>query len=140
MNRIKLYVLACPILALSMWGIRHLVATPVSNEYSNAERFLQEIRHGLRPELAKILYVTERFRNKSFTVVYNRRGYDAPAAVAWARGYLQRNYRGEAAEGWIKKYLHRSPTEGEIIYLQFPGGNRLPLRDVLLDELDRIPA
>jgi len=138
MKRFKLYVLACPLLALSVWGMGQAGGMFTSNGYTNADRFLREIRQGIRPEFAKLFLVTELLRDSNLTVVYGGTKYDVNSAIAKVRGYLARNYSGETAEEWIRKHLHRSPAQGEVIYFEYPDGRLRPVRDVLLDELRRL--
>lgn len=103
------------------------------------ERLLEEIRHGLRPEMAKLLFITERYRDSDFKVIFDGMEYRVNEMLSRARTYLARNYRGEPAERWIRTHLYRSSERGEVIYLKAPDGSRRPLRDVFLEELENLP-
>jgi len=140
MTGTKFFVLTLPVLAFLGWGAWHVVETENLTRSPRAEQLLEEIRHGLRPELAKLLFVVERYRDSNFKVIYDGTEYHVNSAVAQVRSYLQRNYHSERAEVWIKKYLFLSPTHGEVIVLKSPEGRKRPLRDALLDDLRKLPV
>jgi hypothetical protein len=140
MIRTKFFVLTLPVLAFLGWGAWHVVETENLTRSPRAEQLLREIHHGLRPELAKLLFVVEHYRDSNFKVSYDGAEHPINSAVAQARAYLARNYHGERAEIWIKKYLFRSPTQGEVIVLKSPEGRERPLRDALLDDLRKLPV
>lgn len=135
MRGTRLFVLALPLAGLMGWGIWRLEGSGTFGGLSRPERLLEEIRHGVRPEFAKLLFVTEQYRNSNLRVVLDGNVYEIKSALARARAYLQRNYRGETAEAWINTHLYRSPLHGEVINLRFSDGRERPLRDVLLDDL-----
>jgi len=138
MKSTRLFVLALPLAGLLGWGIWCLEGTGTLGGLTRPERLLEEIRHGVRPEFAKLLFVTERYRDSDLKVILDGSMYNIKSSLARAQGYLQRNYRGEAAEDWINMHLYRSPLRGEIIYLRFSDGRERPLRDVLLEDLGTI--
>lgn len=124
------------LLASVVWGPAVFERTGPS---LRAERLLEEIRHGLRPEMAKLLLVTEHYRDTNFKVIFDGAEYGINAMLGRARTYLAGNYHGEAADRWIKTHLYRSSDRGEVIYLKAPDGSQRPLRDVLLEELRNLP-
>lgn len=140
MIRMKLFVLTLPVLAFLGWGAWHVVETGNLTRSPRAEQLLEEIRHGLRPELAKLLFVVERYRDSNFKVIYDGAEHDMNSTIPSARVYVQRNYNGERAETWIKKYLYHSPTRDQVIVLKSPEGRERSLRDALLDDLRKLPV
>lgn len=139
MKSSKLFVFVLPLMAIVAWGVCQWEGAGNLRGFSRAESLLQEIRHGLHPELAKILLITEYYRDSNLRVIFDGNEYHIRSALTLARSYLQRNYHGEAAETWIKRHLSRSPGRGEVIALKFPDGRKRPLSDVLLDDLHRLP-
>jgi len=137
MKTAKVYASLLPILLAC--GFLGVSIMPPFKGFSRAERLLEEIRHGLHPEFAKILFVMESYRDSDFKVVLDGTQYQIRSAFGRAQSYLRRNYHGEVAEAWIKNHLYRSSQRGEVIYLKFPDGNQRPLRDVLLEDLRRLP-
>ena len=99
---------------------------------------LKHYLHGPRSELAKLLYLMDRFRTTEFAVVYNGNTYDAPTAVKFARQYLAKNYGQEKAENWIQAHAYRVNGSGPVILVKFTNGKPRPLRDVLLGELESL--
>ena len=91
-------------------------------------------------ELGMLLYVLQLYRDKDFQVIFDGRTYNMPAALQEARKSLLVYYHGEGATAWIRTHLYRSPKERNIIYLAFPDGSRRPLRDVLIEELQKLSA
>lgn len=132
--RPSVILVAMLVIPLLAWGLGHPRWNPP--EFSaRVERLIREVQSGRFPELAKLLLVTEQYRNSNLTVIFERSEYDINSAVDRARGFLLKTYRGEPAESWVKTYLARSGTRGDVIYLKSPDGSRRPLQDVLLEEL-----
>lgn len=136
----RLFALALPLAGLVVWGIWRLEGSGTLGGLTRPELLMEEIRHGIQPEFAKLIFVTEHYRNSNLKVVLDGNVYEIKSALARALAYLQRNYRGEEAEAWINGHLYRSPLRGEVIYLRYPDGRERPLRDVLLDDLRHLPA
>ena len=122
------------------YGIWNIGRTGSLKDIPRGEQLLEEIRHGFQPELAKLLFVLEHYRDSHAKVTYDGAEYDINAALGLARNYLRRNYHGEAAETWIKTHLTRSPDDNELITFKSPDGHQRLLADVLLEELRRLPA
>ena len=138
----KIYVFLLTALVVSaalMWGIQTLGPKADFKAFPRGEQLLDGIHHGLEPELAKLLFVLESFRDSHALVILDGTEYDINSTLAQARLYLQRNYQGETAETWIKTNLSSSPTGGETIILKFSDGRERPLSEVLLDKLRRLP-
>ena len=99
-----------------------------------------KIQPRTQTELGKILYLFQIYRHKDFKVIFNGTTYDMDTAVQRVRKFLFTHYRGEEAAAWIRAKLYRSPDRREIIYLAFPDGSRRPLRDALIETLERLPV
>jgi hypothetical protein len=92
-----------------------------------------------QPELGRLLYVLDLYRDKGYQVLYNGNSYGIAKAVGKTRESLYANYRGEKAEDWVKAHLYVSPEDGKVILMEFPDGSKRPLKDVFLRELRRLP-
>jgi hypothetical protein len=109
-------------------------ADPSFEPVEQSKAFRQYTLRGAS-EFSKILYLIDRFKNTKVEVVYDGYPYPALRAAQEARAYLAKNYRqGDPAERWIKLNAYRSGA-GNIIYFKYPDGDRRPMRDVLLEEL-----
>ncbi len=87
-------------------------------------------------ELAKLIYLIERFQELGVTVIYEQHEYPPAKAASFARQFLAKNYREESlAETWVRKYCYRSEHSNALIQFRFPDGSFQPARDVLLTEL-----
>lgn len=89
-------------------------------------------------ELGKLVYLLNFYQDKEVKVIFDGQTYDTPVALQKARRLLRVYYKGEEARAWIQTHLYRSPRERKIIYLAFPDGSRRPLRDVLMEELEKL--
>lgn len=98
----------------------------------------QRYLHSPHSEIAKLLCLVGRFSNTGFKVIYDGDSYDINIAIQFARGYLVKNYRNEKAETWIKKYVFIRGSDGKLIGLKYPGGEKRPVVDVLLEELQKL--
>jgi hypothetical protein len=138
-KKIPIVLFAATLVLVGLVGFHGLRISPSKTTDPNQrlERLLEEIHHGLQPELAKLLFITERYRHSDLMVIFDGSPRNMQSVVPWARAYIRRNYRGQLAESWVKNYLHHSPRSGHIITLRFPDGRERPLRDFLLDELRR---
>jgi hypothetical protein len=90
-------------------------------------------------ELSKIIYLMDRFKAAPLTVIYDRVEYDSNKALKYAKSYVAKHYKREEAEAWIKEHAYRS-LNGSVIYVKYPDGQKLPLRDLLIQELQLISA
>lgn len=90
-------------------------------------------------ELAKLIYLIERFQELGVTVIYEKHEYTPAKAASFARQFLAKNYRDESlAETWVRKYCYRSEHSNELIQFRFPDGTYQPVRDVFLAELVQV--
>jgi hypothetical protein len=105
--------------------------------FRESEAFQRYLR-GPRSELAKLLFLINRFRDTEYKVIFNGNTYDANTAVKYARDFIYKRYRNEPAGRWVKIHAYRSDPGGKIIYLKDPEGAMRPVRDALLEELDAL--
>lgn len=96
------------------------------------------IPHKTPTEIGKLFQVLSLYRTKDCQVIYNGNLYEITKMVDRARHFVASQYRGEGAQAWVWRYLYRTPDEGKIMYLVFPDGQRRLLRDVFLEELNRL--
>jgi hypothetical protein len=89
-------------------------------------------------ELSKLLSVLEQFRNTSLKVIFDGIEYDINLAVKRAKQLIRKHFRSGPASIWVKNNLYLSPFKREVIYLKFPDGGMRPLRDVILERLQRL--
>ena len=92
-----------------------------------------------KSELSKILYLMDRFKAAPLIVIYDRSEYESDVALKYAKSYVAKHYHREDAQKWIQENAYRS-LSGGVIYIKFPDGERKLLRDVLIEELQKIPA
>jgi hypothetical protein len=101
-----------------------------------SEAFRQYLRRP-RIELAKLIYLMDRFRSSDFEVIYDGNTYDVGTAVNYAKGYIAEHHkRDEKADHWVKVHAYRSDPGGKIIYAKASNGKRYIVRDLLLKELE----
>lgn len=136
----SLRVAAFLLLSLGLLGSAQKVP-PLSEEglppIEESEAFRRYLRRP-KTELARLLYLADRFLNTEFQVIYNGHPYDSNTAVKYARSYIFKNHKKEKAESWIKVHAHRAGNSGEIIYVKYPSGAKRPAREFLLEELQRL--
>ncbi|MBI2166698.1 MAG: hypothetical protein HYU34_00430 [Candidatus Omnitrophica bacterium] len=89
-------------------------------------------------EIAKLFKVVALYQKSPCKIVYNGNTFEFGKLVDRARHYIVSCYRGEGAQAWAQRYLYRTPDEGKVMYLVFPDGQRRLLRDVFLEELNRL--
>lgn len=128
-------VVAGGVVGLSIWS----PAKVISLKEIQIHSLLQKASHGSQQELAKLLLVTERYRDSGLRVIFDGNEYGIGTILTKAREYLATHYHDEPAETWVRVHLYRSSTRGEIIYMQYPDGTRRPLRDVFIEELRQLP-
>ena len=101
--------------------------TPAYKQYQNRPK----------SEFSKILYLMDRFRKTPLMVIYDRVEYDSEVALKHAKAYVTKHYHKEDATEWIRENAYRS-TQGAVIYVKYPDGDKRPLRDLLLEELQNL--
>lgn len=89
-------------------------------------------------EITKLFKVVALYQKSPCKIVYNGNTFEFGKLVDRARRYIVACYRGEGAKAWAQRYLYRTPDEGKVMYLVFPDGQRRLLRDVFLEELNRL--
>ena len=87
---------------------------------------------------SKLLYLIDRFADANVKIVYDGHYFDAPLVGRIARWFLARHYRGENPEKWIMLWCNQSIPEGNLIWVELPGGRFRLSREVLLQELQAI--
>lgn len=88
-------------------------------------------------ELAKLIFLLNRFKESKVTVVYDSHSYPAPDAVKKAMNYLKRHYHKETAEYWIRNYCHKTKSGKEILLKNSTAETRSAL-NFALDELKKL--
>ena len=95
----------------------------------------QRFVRGPRTEMAKLLFILDRFHNTGYTVTFNGATYDANTAIRLGRNYLRKFYGGEKADEWLKIHAYHAGPDGKLIYIKYPSGKRRPMAEVFLEEL-----
>lgn len=88
-------------------------------------------------ELSKLIYLMDRYKGSSYTVLFDGAEYDSFKALKFAKSYIAKHYQKEDAASWLKEHAYRSPS-GKVIYLKTPEGKTEILRDSLIQELKLI--
>ena len=109
-------------------------ALPPLEESPAYQRFLR----GPRTEMAKLLFILDRFHNTDYTVTFNGATYDANTAVRFGRDYLRKFYGGEKADEWLKIHAYHAGPDGRLIYIKSPSGEWRPMAEVFLEELEAL--
>lgn len=130
--RTAVFTLILTFVTFASFG-KEIAAQDSTLPLQRSEAYQRYVR-GPRTDLAKLLCLIGQFWNSDFKVIYGGSIYDANTAIQCARLYLFRNYGGGQTDSWIKYHVSRS-SEGETIYLKYPGGERRPVADVLLEQL-----
>lgn len=97
-------------------------------------------QYSLRPksELSKLIFLIDLYRDSDVQVIYDGIENPSDVALSYARKYIGENYQKEKAENWIKKHAYRAKGSGQVIYVKFTDGSVIPLRDLLLEQLNRL--
>jgi hypothetical protein len=112
--------------------------SPLSS-FEESPAYKQYLRRP-KSELSKLIFLLDHLKKGSFLILYNNKPYEAMKIMTLVKGYMVINYRKEKAEDWIQAHAYKSRSKGLVMYLQYPDGSRRILRDVLLEELSRLPA
>ena len=107
---------------------------------SGALPFLKPLAQvsAVNPEFLKMSQIIDLYRNADLGVIVDGI-YRKPVETArYAQQYLLHFFEpGMTAEEWIRKHCYRS-IKGEIIYFKYPDGATKPMRDVFLEELQKL--
>ncbi len=93
-----------------------------------------------KTELSKLLYLMDRYRQTPYIIHYEGHDYDAQAALMQARKYVAKNYQKEPAEEFIRVHAYRPKIGSSILYVKYPDGQTVLLRDILLAELQALES
>ena len=97
----------------------------------------QQYQKRPKSELSKILYLMDRFKSAPLIVIYDRVEYESNVALKHAKSYVSKHYHREDAASWIRENAYRS-SSGGVIYVKYPDGEKRALRDVLIEELEKV--
>jgi hypothetical protein len=97
----------------------------------------QQYQKRPKSELSKILYLMDRFKQAPVIVIYDRVEYESEIALKHAKSYVAKHYHRQDAAEWIRENAYRS-VNGSVIYLKAPDGEKRVLRDVLIEELQKV--
>lgn len=102
---------------------------------SESSAYHQYSRQKSSSELAKILFLLNRFWFAEAEVYSEGIWYDSKKAMLEAKKFISKHYKKQSAEKFVNVYAYR-PLKGRDIYqIRLQGGESHPLREVLLDEL-----
>ena len=87
-----------------------------------------------KSELAKLVFLLNRFKEAKSTVIYDSNSYTAQEASKLAKDFLMRNYHKETAEYWVKNYCHKT-KKGNVILLKGSDEDTKPALELALEEL-----
>lgn len=104
----------------------------------NQELALKAYKKRPQTQLSKLIYLLDLYKGSPCSVVYEGIEYQSNKALKQAKNYLSRHYRGQPAEEWLRANAYRSLGNGMVIYFRSPDGKQVPLRDVLLIELEKL--
>jgi hypothetical protein len=92
-----------------------------------------------KTELSKILYLLERLKMQNLKILYNGKVFEPCQILTIVKAHIALTYKKEKAQDWIQVNAYKSRSKGQVIYLEYPNGQRRILRDVLLEELASLP-
>lgn len=93
-----------------------------------------------KTELSKLIYLLDRFNAPGIEIKIDGNIYTTDKAFPYSKGYLAKNYKKEKAEDWIRAHCYRSMEGNKIIYMRVDGSDFRPVRDMLIEELKRLPT
>ena len=98
--------------------------------------FYESVQAPPDSELGKLIQVIDFYRTQDIKVIYDGNEYTAEWGWRFAREYLTQHIRDlDDAEAWIREHTYRTVRKGNIIYFEYPDGEKVPMRDVFLAKL-----
>ena len=92
-----------------------------------------------KTELSQLIFLMDRFKGCPAEVIYNGSHYDSEFALKTAKSYMAKHYKKkQSADVWIRENAYRSDPGRQVILYKEPNGDPRPLRDVLLEELEKL--
>lgn len=130
-----IFLTAC-LASAGLVGAEEFQLPPIKQSQAYQQYALRESK----TELSKLLYLMDRYRQTPYIIHYEGHDYDAQAALMQARKYVAKNYQKEPAEEFIRVHAYRPKIGSSILYVKYPDGQTVLLRDILLDELKALES
>ncbi len=106
-------------------------------DFQDSEAFKHYLKRP-RTELSRLIYLLDRFNAPGIEIKLDGNIYTTDKAFPYSKGYLSKNYKKERAEDWIRAHCYRSREKNEILYMRVGEESFKPVRDVLIEELERL--
>ena len=123
-------------LFMTVFSHKSMAATPAELQLPPAQETEAFKLYKKQPksEVAKINFLFYRFNKASAKVLYDGHEYEMPEAMKLAKSYFYKHYSKESAEYWIQNFCYKTDA-GNVILLKLADGQKVPARDIALEEL-----